>query len=164
MRGGEHGEYVEMDHGVPLVGIALLDTGSGGALAGIGIDRVEPAEMLHCLRHRLVQLVARGHIAGQRERLLADVPGKVCQCIFRAREQRDVPARLCRSAGGGGADAGRGAGDEQRLGHGVSWFRMLLQQRSGRAEVPVRIVVPVLDSRRAAGYGVRTRGWQGETP
>ena len=103
-------------------GLGGLETGGGCASAGIGIDGGEPAEMRDGLSGGLVQRVAPCHIAGQRERLLADVPGKVCQCLFRAREQRDVPARLCRSTGGGGADAGRGAGDEQRLGDEVSWF------------------------------------------
>ncbi len=119
-------EHVGEDHLAPVLGI-VAEKAARGAEAGVGEGDVEAAEALEGLRHHRLLLSPVGHVAGHGQRALraAELVGQRFELVHRARGEHQAEAVLRGAAGGGGADAGARAGDEEDLvvvGHGAGPF------------------------------------------
>ena len=108
---------VGQDHRPPELR-GLLEKSALGAESGIDEDDVEAAEALDRALHHLLLLVPLGHVAADGERALvaAELVRELGEPVDGASGEHDPVALAGRMAGGGGADAARGAGDQE---HGV---------------------------------------------
>jgi hypothetical protein len=109
-----HPEHVGQHHLAPVLG-RLLQESPAGAEAGVGEDGVDTAEAIERGpgQHPLVPPVA--DVAGHRERTLgaAQLLGQLLHEPFATRGQHQPIAGLGCPARALGADAARGAGDQQ---------------------------------------------------
>ena len=80
--------------------------------AGIGEQAVDRAEGGLGLVERGGQGIAVGDVGGGVASGLADLPGRLAQLVLAARDQGDAGAAPGEQAGGGAADPGRAAGDD----------------------------------------------------
>jgi hypothetical protein len=95
---------------LPLLRVALLEA-ARAAEAGVGERDVDaPVGGERGLHHRLL-LVPLGDVAGDGE--AAELLGERLDLVRGARSEDEPVAGLRGLARGGGADAGRGAGDEE---------------------------------------------------
>jgi hypothetical protein len=92
----------------------LLEEAALGTKAGVGEERVEPAEALERGGHERLLVFPAGHVAAHGQSVLgtAELLGEPLELLLGARGQHHALAELDRAAGGGGTDAGAGAGDD----------------------------------------------------
>jgi hypothetical protein len=98
----------------------LLEEAALGPEAGVGEEHVEAPEPLQRGRDQRLLVVPAGHVATHCERALgsAQLFRERRQLVLRARRQHDPVVELHRAAGGRGADAAAGSGDDEDWGIG----------------------------------------------
>jgi hypothetical protein len=108
-------------HLAPDFGIGATEAAFAARHAGIGVDRIELAEMIeHLLHHGLLRGVLL-HVTADRQRTLASAKliHQSRQFVLGARGEGNAVPGLGREAGSGSAYSGGGAGDQKyRVAHG----------------------------------------------
>ena len=82
MRRIKHAKDVEMDHVMPIRRIAIFNAGLGASLTRIGEDCIQSTEMGYRLADTVFQRIPVGHIAGNRQRRIANFIRQRFQFIF----------------------------------------------------------------------------------
>ena len=108
------------DHLLPLLRRALLEP-ARAAEAGVGERDVDPPVLVEGAAHERLLVLPLGHVAADGE--AAGLVGERLQLVLAAGGEHDAVSGLGGVAGGGGADARRGTGDEEDLVHGLT-FRL----------------------------------------
>jgi hypothetical protein len=113
MNGAIHAEQVDLDHALERIRSHRRDRPKWRCDAGVRYDDVEGTEPLHRGRDRVVEGVAVGGVAGQRERPLADARRRGTDLVGVEVGERDRCAPGVQQAGGLEADPARRSGHER---------------------------------------------------
>ena len=113
MNGAIDAEQIDLDHTLERVRIHRRDRPRGRGDAGVSDDDIERPEPLHRGRHRIVERVALGRVAGKRERPLPDARRGGADHVGVDVGERDRCAAGVQQAGGLEADPARRSGHER---------------------------------------------------